>query len=235
MVALAFGLFYMGLFVMMIAAVIAAAFYAIARLVTRNVIEGRRQFVRRAVLLPFLSAAWIGAVTLAQLSVSLSDDGRDALAVPLPNGYVFAAEKGADKGNIAGPDGKTLVVDLRRLQVAGARVFGTRFLEDEMARLRELYPKGLSGTHMILDTATGAEVWFEERAFEAELRALGATPALRPIAGMRQERASGLPDGLTLAIAFGAPLIGLALLVRRGIRLRRSAGEQALEPAARSL
>jgi len=221
MVTLAFGLFYIGLFAMAVAAVVSGVFYGLARLLTRNVTDGRRTFLRSAVLLPFVSAAWIGAVTLAQLSMSLSDDGRDALRLDLPNGYVFTVEKGADKGNIAGPGGKPLVVDLRRLQVAGAHVFGTRFLADEMARLRDWYPEGLSGAHMILDTGTGREVWLEERAFEAEARALGVTPALRPIAEMRAETASGLPNGLALAMALGGPLVALVLLVRRGIRLRR--------------
>jgi hypothetical protein len=149
----------------------------------------------------------------------------------LPNGYAFTAEKGADKGNIADPHGKTRVVDLRRLQVAGDRVFGTRFLADEMSRLRELYPDGLSGTHMILDTRTGTEVWLEEKAFEAEAGASGAVLALRPLAEMREKTASGPSNWLALAAAFGVPLVGLALLVRRGIRLRRSAGARAPRPA----
>ncbi len=228
MATLAFGLFYIGLFVMMIAAVVAAVFYGIARLATRDVTEGRGPFVRSALLLPFLSAAWIGAVTLVHLSASLSDDGRNAMRLDLPNGYVFAVEEGAEKGNIADPDGKILVIDLRRLQVAGERVFGTRFLADEMERLRALYPKGLSGTHMILDTRTGSEVWLEERAFEAEVHGLGAALALKPIAELRQKPvATRLSDNLALAVALGGPLIGLVLLVRRGIRLRRSAAKPA--------
>ncbi len=231
MMTLAFGLFYIGLFVMAIAAVVAGVFALAAWAMMRGVTEGRGGFIRRAVLLPFLSAAWIGAVTFAHLSVTLPDDSRDALRIALPNGYAFTVEEGADKGNVSGPDGRILVIDLRRLQVAGDRVFGTRFLANEMVRLRELYPKGLSGTHMILDTRAGSEVWLEERAFEARARALGATPALRPIADLRQDARPAVSNWPALAIAFGVPLVALALLVRRGIRLRRSAGARAPQPA----
>ena len=225
---LLFSLFYIGLFVMGIAAVVAGVFYVIARAFTRNVTEGRRQFVRSAVLLPFLSALWIGAVTLAHLSSSLSDDGRDALGLNLPNGYAFSVKEGDDKGNITRPDGGPAIIDLRRIQVAGDRVFATRFLADQMERMRQWYPNGLAGTHMILDTRSGAEIWLEEKAFEAEVKALGVPLALRPVTELRQDKeAPDVSSGLASIVAFGGPLIALVLLISRGIRLRRGAASVA--------
>ncbi|MGE0668908.1 MAG: hypothetical protein AB7O49_20335 [Sphingomonadales bacterium] len=236
MTTLLFGLFYIGLFVMAIAAVVAGVFYVVARAFTRNVAEGRRGFLRAAVLLPFLSAAWIGAVTLVHLSASLPGEDRDALRLDLPNGYVFSAGKGEDKGNIAHPDGGPAIIDLRRLQVAGEKVFATRFLADQMERMRQWYPNGLAGTHMILDTRSGAEVWLEEKAFEAEVKALGAALALRPVAELRQDaRPPDVADGLAGIVAFGAPLIALLLLIRRGVRLRRTSAPPPPASAARPL
>jgi hypothetical protein len=211
----------MGLFAMALAAVAAGILALAARALTTGVTEGRRGLVRDAVLLPFLSVLWIGAIGLVHLSASLSDGGKDAVGLSLPNGYAFSLGQGADKGDIAGPDGKTLIVDLRRLQVAGERVFGTRFLEDQMVRMREWYPKGLAGTHFILDTRTGQEVWLEEKAFEGEVRRLGAVPALRPVTGLRPDDAQAPYSAWAWAIALGLPIAGLGLLARRVVRMRR--------------
>ena len=157
MTALLLGLFFMGLFVLVLAAVVAAMFYVVAWLLTWNVTEGRRQFLRSVVLVTFLSAAWIGAVILAQLAVDL-DGNEAALRLELPGGYAFSVEKGANKGKIAGPDGDTRVVNLRRIQVSGDYVFGTRFFPDQAEQLRGWYPNGLAGPNLILDTRTGPKL-----------------------------------------------------------------------------
>jgi hypothetical protein len=230
MTTLLFGLFYMGLFGLALAAVAAGILALGALALTRGVTEGRRGLVRDAALLPFLSVLWIGAVALFHLSASLSDNGKDAFGMALPNGYAFSLGQGADKGDVTGPDGKILIVDLRRLQMAGDRVFGTRFLEDQMVRMREWYPKGLAGTHFILDTRTGQEVWLEEKAFEGEVRRLGAALALQPVTGLRQDDAPAPSDTLALAIALGVPFAGLALLARRALRLRRTAAVAPVRP-----
>lgn len=139
--------------------------------------------------------------------------------------------EGADKGNVSGPDGRILVIDLRRLQVAGDRVFGTRFLADEMVRLHSLlsrwplrHPHDPRHARRQRGLARGAGV-----------RGAGARawhpPALRPIAELRQDTRPAVSNWPALAIAFGVPLVGLALLVRRGIRLRRSAGARAPQAA----
>jgi hypothetical protein len=205
------------------------------RLVTRRadpVARGRA--IRIAAFYPFVCLGWAAAVFLVQSIVNQTvfhrDPGvGDVWHCPLPNGYVMEMIDEPDYGSLykagdVGQEQRSAVNGVRLLQLSQDYMLGG-------TRKRSFEPEAWNDyavdSYFLVDTRTSRITTYSSlEELGAAASPLGVRVHLEPI-GRVYNRYRFTRFETALAVVFCVPvLFGLALLISRVLRVRRSTGAQ---------
>jgi hypothetical protein len=211
---------------------------ATAFLTGKAALGPRERVIRIAAWFPFLCLCWGGAVFVFQAYVNDTVFRRDSglgdlWRCPLPKGYALTMIDEPDYASIYMPravlnEQEGAIRDVRLLQLTQSYMIGgtrDRRLEFDGGKPPK---EGEVDSYFTLETETGQPTWFSSLdELRAALAPLGVEPRLVPVRKIYNQFRFTWFDAFAGALFFLPPLIGLSLLARRILQLRRSAD---LEP-----
>jgi|ERR1700738_942531 len=210
---------------------------ATATFLTRSVTKDHRGVILAASLFPFVCLAWGGAVFVFQAIVNETVFHRgpgigDSWYCPLPNGYALLMIDVTDHGVVYNPktqpvsggvvEEEDTVPGVRVLQVAGRYIAG-----GTDSNLRENFGanKNQIDSYFLLDTVTGRFTQFPSLdALRGAALPVGIEVRLEPIRRVYYRYRFTWFDLLAAILLCGPPLLGLAMLGRWIVKLRRASG-----------
>jgi hypothetical protein len=217
------------------AAIAMVVLRATATFLTRSVTTDHRGVLLAASLFPFVCLAWGGAVFIFQAIVNETvfhrDPGiGDSWRCPLPNGYALLMIDVTDSGVVYNPktqplsggvagDREDAVSDVSVLQVAGRYIVG-----GTDSHVREVGTnKNQVYSYFLLDTVTGRRTHFTSLdALRGAALPVGIEVRLEPIRHVYYRYRFTWFDLLAAMLLCGPPLLGLAMLGRWIVKLRRA-------------
>ena len=205
----------------------------IAARLTRGVEHGRKWVIRAARLFPFACLGWAAVVFIFQAVINETvfhrDPGiGDGFDCPLPNdcrismidvtdaGYLYSPPTGTSSSGVSSQEDSLSGVCL--LQLEGRYTLGgvDTCYPDKWKRNPQ------PDSYFILDTQTGKRTDFaDRRALFLAARKLGIRLDLEPIEEVYRRFRFTWFDVLAGLLLIIPPMVGLALLIRSIIRLRR--------------
>jgi hypothetical protein len=212
----------------------AATLGCAAAMLTRGVTNGRRKVIVAASLFPFVCLGWGGAVFVFQAVVNEGLLDRDlgmgdTWHAPLPNGYQIMMIDVTDQGWVYNPktqvssgigEQEDAVAGVRNIQIAGRYILGatdSKAFEDLGKETNQV------DAYFLLDTQAGKRIQFQS--FDALRRKaldLGIEPNLQPINAVYSKFRFSWFDVLAGLLLCLPPVVGLVLLIRWIVRLRRT-------------
>jgi hypothetical protein len=217
-----------------VAAIGAATLGCGAALLTRGVTNGRRKVVIAASMLPFVCLGWGGAVFVFQAVVNEALLHRDlglgdTWHAPLPNGYQIMMIDVTDQGWVYNPktqpgsgvgEREDAVAGVRDVQIAGRYVLGAT---DSKAFEHLGKDTNQVDAYFLLDTQLGKRTQFQNYdALRHSALELGIEPNLQPISTVYSKFRFSWFDVLAGLLFCIPPVIGVLLLIRWIVRLRRT-------------
>ena len=232
-------LFAWAIFGFVLAAIASLVLRRATAFLTGNATLGpREQVIRIAAWFPFLFLGWGGAVFVFRAYVNETVFRRDAgvgdlWRCPLPKGYALTMIDELDYASIYMPravlnEQEGAIRDVRLLQLTQSYMIGGR--RDRRLEFDGGKPpkEGEVDSYFTLETETGQSTNFSSlEELRAALAPLGVEPRLVTVREIYNQFRLTWFDAMAGALFFVPPLIGLSLLARRILQLRRSAN---LEP-----
>jgi len=223
-----------------VAGVGAATLGSAARLLTRDVTNGRRKVIAAASLFPFICLGWGGAVFVFQAVVNEGLLDRDlgigdTWHAPLPNGFQIMMIDVTDQGWVYNPktqpgsdvhDQEDAVPGVSKLQVAGRYILGGT----DSKSFEHLGQENENvDSFFILDTDTGRQTKFQTYdALRSRALELRISLNLEPINSVYSRYRFTWFDLFAAVLSFIPPLVGIVLLAWWVWRLRRTRVDPAL-------
>jgi len=203
-------------------------------LLTRGITNGRRKVIIAAALLPFVCLCWAGVVFVFQAVINEGLLHRDlglgdTWHAPLPNGYQIMMIDVTDQGMVYNPktqpgpgvgEREDAVAGVRNVQVAGRYILGaadTKSFEHLGKETSQV------DTYFILDTLLGKQTRFQTYdALRHGASELGIEPKLQPINTVYSKFRFSWFDVFAGILFCVPPIIGVLVLIRWIVRLRRT-------------
>jgi hypothetical protein len=217
-----------------VAAVGAATLGLATALLTRGIANGRRKVIIAASLFPIICLGWGGVTFVFQAVVNEGLLHRDlglgdTWHAPLPNGYQIMMIDVTDQGWVYNPktqpgsgvgEQEDAVAGVRNLQVVGRYILGAT---DSKAFENLGKDTNQVDAYFLLDTQSGKRKQFQSYdALRQSALELGIEPNLPPINTIYSKFRFSWFDVAAGLLFCVPPVIGVLLLIRWIVRLRRT-------------
>jgi energy-coupling factor transporter transmembrane protein EcfT len=217
-----------------VAAIGAATLGCAAALLTRGVTNGRRKVIIAASLFPFVCLSWGGAIFVLQAVVNEALLHRDlglgdTWHAPLPNGYQIMMIDVTDQGWVYNPrtqpnsavgEREDAIAGVRNVQIAGRYILGAT---DSKAFEHLGKDTNQVDAYFLLDTQLGKRTQFQNyNELRQSALELGMEPNLQPINTVYSKFRFSWFDVVAGLLFCLPPVIGVLLLIRWIVRLRRT-------------